>query len=161
MSVKIKAYFNRHESTIEGVFTLQAADKNGKIQMLFHQLPARSGQKGYTHTSWERNKSPIPYGEHRLWLKSVNPGTFPTTPGGIGEFYPISNTSDRRVIANKLDPNERRLDIGLHPENAYAGSAGCIVLLIDTPKRKKEVERLFAYLRGLGQYQEFIELRVL
>jgi hypothetical protein len=47
---------------------------------------------------------------------------------GIGEFYPISTNGDGLTIVGK-DPAQRRYEIGLHEENMWAGSAGCIVIV--------------------------------
>lgn len=156
----ITAYYDRKPGTIEGLFTLQTVE-NGVPTKLFNRLPARSGQQSYCDTDWVRGQSPIPMGRHFLWLDPVNPGTWPKTPGGIGEFYPISSGLMNRRIIMAEDTGKVRMDIGLHPENAYPGSAGCIVLLHDTPVRKAEVMRLFAFLRTLGKSRETIDLVVL
>ncbi len=153
----IKAYFDRNPRNVEGFFTLVEIE-GLEVKPLFQRLPARSGQAGYTKTDWIRGKSPIPYGKHLLWLSPLDTGKF-ADYNGIGEFYPISNREGaKRVIWGK---DGTRQDIGLHPENKYPGSAGCIVLLVDTPERKQRVIELFEYLRELGKSQKNIPLEVL
>jgi hypothetical protein len=153
-----RAFFDRNEETTNGFFTLQ--DEKGK--KLFERLPARSGQTGYTKTDWIRSRSPIPYSKwiikpYRLWLASVNVG-MTSKANGIGEFFPISNTEGSREIQGPYHGQER-MDIGLHWENDKPGSAGCIVLLNDTPERRDQVKKLFARLHTIKQ--PYIELIVL
>lgn len=152
------AYYDRRDKTIEGLFTLKSSNPADEADNLI-RLPARSGQRGYEGTSWERGKSPIPVGKYWLWVGrgkdiGVQPGRT-----GIGEFYPISSGDDPRLIINvgRPMPKKNRLfrqDIGLHPENALPGSAGCIVIL-------KDWDRLAERLRLLGKTQERIPLVVL
>lgn len=149
----ITAWYNRQPGTVDGFFTLQNNDRQ-----LFTRMPARSGQRGFTDTSWERGKSPIPYGVHTLFLTPSSIGQLPTG-AGIGEFYPIGGAINPRVIQGGVA--QRRWDIGLHPENAYPGSAGCIVLRWDTPAWRIQVERLFIFLRKLAKTQKTMRLEVL
>ena len=160
MNTEVHAYFDRYETTIEGLFSL-AIIEDGKARKLFERLPARSGQRGHTQTNWTRGKSPIPFGHHKLLLKPVAPETWPNATG-IGEFYPIfSQEPNHRLIVNKADSSLERVDIGLHPENALPGSAGCVVLLVDTPERKATVAALFKFLRLLGAIRDTIPFTVL
>jgi hypothetical protein len=150
----IRLFFDRTTRSIEGKVTLIY---NGVP--LFEKLPARSGQVGYTTTEWVKGKSPIPYGKHTLWLYPKQVGQL--TPQGkeIGQFYPISSSlKSSRLLTN--GKNER-WDIGLHPENAFAGSAGCIVLLVNTPERLKTVKALFNCLDQLAREQDYIDIEVL
>lgn len=151
------AYFDRNHTTIEGLFTLQQIE-GGKVVKLFERLPARSGQAGFTNTNWERSKSPIPFGEHALWLKPMNVGQWAGRTG-IGEFFHIGTVSDPLVITDGRADHIRRA-VGLHPENSLPGSSGCIVLLADTPGRRAEVTWLFKFLAELGKTTPCISLRV-
>lgn len=158
----IRAFYDRQPGTITGAFTLQS----GTVK-LFDRLPARSGQRGHEGTSWIRGKSPIPFGEMRLWLSSLNRGQM-AGERGIGEFFPISSGDNRRLIAwRELGEGPapggtgERWDVGLHPENALPGSLGCIVLLTDTPQREAQVRRLFTYLNDLSKTQPWMRLTVL
>lgn len=155
----ITAYYDRQKGTVDGFFTLQEVDDHGNIVKLFNKLPARSGQKGYTETDWVRGKSPIPYGTHELHLNSINKREW-AGHSGIGWFFPIASPGFQRKIE---DPVTKlfRLDIGLHPENDFVGSAGCIVLLANTGPRKNEVLRLFEFLDRLFNDQKTIKLVVL
>ena len=149
----VTAWYDRQKGTIEGLFTLSGPTGN-----LFTRMPARSGQEGYTDTDWVSGKSPIPYGVHTLFLKLSNAGEFPSG-GGLGEFYPIGQAQNSRLITGPTQ--QERWDIGLHPENAYPGSAGCIVLRWDTPALKIQVNRLFKFLGNLTKTQNAIRLEVL
>jgi hypothetical protein len=83
------------------------------------------------------------------------------TGGEIGEFYQISNTPlNRRLIKNPKGP-EFRQDIGLHPENAYPGSVGCIVLVHETPDETQKVQDLFSLLRTTGKTIKTVPLEAL
>lgn len=153
-----KAFYDRRGDTIEGKFTIQDSDGNP----IFKRLHARSGQMRAVGTNWMRGQSPIPFSKdvvgekYHLWLKSMHPHT-KAGAYGIGEFFQISSSPiDRRLIQGPR-PDLIRQDIGLHAENQYPGSAGCIVI-VDTDKAYNEV---FPFLRDLGKSQEFIELVVL
>lgn len=155
-----KIYYDRQAGSIEGFLTVQKS-VGEEVTKLFSRLPARSGQRGWENTSWQRGKSPIPYGSHKLLLKPVNPGTWPGKTG-IGEFFPIfTSDHDKRVIFDPKDGSKRRIDVGLHPENAIPGSAGCIVLLTDTPEKKSKVKELFSFLRDQSSVYTYLPLVVL
>lgn len=149
------AYYDRNYDTIEGLFTIQ----NSKGEKLFERLPTRSGQVAWTDTSWERGKSPIPYGSFKLWLDSYNKGTR-AGARGIGEFFPISTEEDRHTIYS-AGRRRKRTAIGLHEENTIPGSAGCIVLLTNTPERLEKVQELYKFLTSLKGDIDYINLRVL
>lgn len=171
-----RAYFDREPTTIDGLFSLQAIQIDGQtlqvegVRPLFQKLPARSGQRGYTHIDWAAAKSPIPYSnswppalDYRLWLEPRNPEMFPSKPNGIGRFWPISNTpGDMALTKNPLGAGMRR-DLGLHPDNAFPGSAGCTVLRHDNGVMRANVEALFQKLweihqklRAMGQEEAAI-----
>lgn len=153
-----RAFFDRDSNSINGLFTLQ--DETGK--KIFERLPARSGQREYTKTDWIRSRSPIPFSKwitkpYRLWLQSVSVG-MDSKINGIGEFFPISNTDGMREIQGPYAGQER-MDIGFHWENDKPGSAGCIVLVNDTPARRNQVKKLFKFLHTIKE--PYIELVVL
>lgn len=154
----IKAFYDRNKDSIDGVFTLIKVEDNLAVK-LFDRLPARSGQNGHANTDWVRGKSPIPFGKHELSLNSVSKREWAGATG-VGEFFPISSPGFFRKIEDPKNKYNFRLDIGLHPENNFKGSAGCIVLLVDTPERKAEVEKLFAFLRDFYDVQQTIPLEV-
>lgn len=148
-----RAFYDRQPGQIEGHFTI--LDEAGKP--VFKHLQARSGQRGFENTDWTRGKSPIPMGKHYLWCRyPVNVGTRAGRTG-IGEFFPISNVAGDRGLIQSVDKQSHRRDIGLHAENAYQGSAGCIVL-VDVERAYAEV---FPWLRKIGKEQHYIDLVVL
>lgn len=137
-----RAFYDRQANTIEGRFTVRTIDE-GQIVKEFVRLPARSGQKGFENTSWVRGKSPIPFGEYLLWIDKPLQPWQDAGRSGIGHFLNISNTpTDRRGIYG--DTGQVRKDIGLHPENGWEGSAGCIVLI-----PSDEMWEMFQYLGSL------------
>jgi hypothetical protein len=98
-------------------------------------IAARTGQpkfyaKGYDYL---RAKGGCPEGNLYLW---INPkyiqqnGDLVAEGREIGQFYPISSSEfNHREIRNPEDPSQVRWDIGLHPDNAFRGSAGCVVIV--------------------------------
>lgn len=136
------AYYDRQADTIEGFFTLRAVE-NGQIIKEFRRLPARSGQKGFENTSWTRGKSPIPFGEFWLWIDKPLQPWASAGERGIGHFLNISSSRVNRRLIQGLNGQMRDL-IGLHPENKFAGSAGCIVL-VESP----QIWEMFRYLEEL------------
>lgn len=147
-------YFDRSVNSINGVLTLHRVE-NGKAFPVFSKLPARSGQAGYTGTDWVPAKSPIPFGVHYLtcapvplWMEPVG------TP-----FFMISTVKGTGIIKG---PNGKtRTAVGLHLENRWPGSAGCVVLVQDTPARLKTVMELFDYIKKLRTTEPFITFHVL
>jgi hypothetical protein len=79
-----------------------------------------------------------------LWLtlSPLQPKQLDAGQAGIGEFWRIGTGSDGRVI-ERSDGVARRFDIGIHPENAYPGSLGCVVLPL-----KRQVKALSTFLWG-------------
>ena len=156
----IRIFYDRRKGSIEGFLTV--IDATGK--KLLDKLPARSGQNGYTETNWVPAKSPIPLWQpqvdYYLHLNPIQNGeVFPKKASGIGLFFPISTHPHNPHLIEQ--GHNRRWHVGLHPENAYPGSAGCIVLLWDTPVRKEKVETLFRLLMELRKTQTTVRLTVL
>ena len=93
-------------------------------------------------SEWKRGFSGIPAGEHWLWNfknRTLQVGEINPKNGEIGEFRPISSSKELfRVIASKTMSNKRREEIGLHPENGFKGSAGCVVI-VESFKRLSEM----------------------
>lgn len=119
--------------------------------------PARSGQPdkpgmAYQSTSWISGKSPIPYtdelggGRYYLWTTPLrNRGQFDNK--GIGWFYPISSSpNNSKLIQSGV---KMRQSIGLHPENMWKGSEGCVVLLWHTPKLKAQAAKIMSFIESL------------
>ena len=157
----IRVFYDRRKGSIDGFLTVIDATTGKK---LLDKLPARSGQNGYTETNWVPAKSPIPHWQPKvdyyLHLTPIHNGDdFPTQTSGIGLFFPISTHQHNPDLIEQ--GRNRRWHVGLHPENAYPGSAGCIVLLWNTPVRKAKVKALFTLLKELGKTQSVVELTVL
>ena len=138
--LKHRLFYDRDLDSIEGRLTLLRIEDSGKVTPVFKRLRARSGQWGYTGTSWTRGKSPVPFGEHKL---ATNAETLWMEPVGTPFFRIGSTTQDLSTI--KQGVNVRK-HIGLHMENQYAGSAGCIVIV-----RPTDANQLFSYLEGLSE----------
>jgi hypothetical protein len=118
------AFFDRNEHTILGRFSI----RKHTGEYVVEKLIARSGQHGYTKSSWNRGKSPIPYGRFNLHTTPNNRGQ-EAGAFGIGEFYPIDTQGDRLTIRDPENYRRKRMEIGLHEENGLPGSAGCIVIV--------------------------------
>jgi hypothetical protein len=147
-----RAFYDRVPHSILGKFSIR--HRSGDF--LVTQAVTRSGQAGHTQTSWVRGKSPIPYGEYRLYLHPNNVG-MKAGRTGIGEFYPISNQPDQATILNPLNKKQKRTEIGLHQENALPGSAGCIVVVFETDWL--DIRRKLAEIREQGY--DYIPLAVM
>lgn len=154
-----KAWYDKKK----GLFTIQ----NDKGIKLFERLFVRSGQAGYLNAPWVRNTGAIPTNKqvagNKLYIHTtpVKDAKGDFNNDGIGLFFPISDSLTRKDIIRGLNPREERWHIGLHPENKYNGSAGCIVLLWNTVNRKKKVSSLFTWLECLAMKSiKAIELEV-
>lgn len=156
----IAAYFKRNANSIDGQFTIQKVE-NGIVKPIFKRIHVRSGQAGFTKTHWVRKKSPIPAGlEYWIHLQPVGEGTHAGATG-IGEFWPISNS--RTNVQHIIEPGPKpvgvpineRWDIGLHEENKWDGSAGCIVIV-----KENEAHEIFEYLDQLRKTEKLLPLKV-
>lgn len=152
----------RTKDSVEG--TLRVLDGEGKV---ITTLPARSGKAGHTQSDWERSKSPIPRTEKTadlfLHLKPLagQAGTvFASKAGDTGKFYPISSSESDTETIKSADGKKVRTHVGLHTEDVNVGSEGCVVLLWDTPERKKQVEEFYTTLDTLAKTQSSIRLSV-
>lgn len=142
-----KIFFKRFTGSIDAVMTMIV---DGKTIVRRH--PCRTGQRAFLGDEWARGRGPIPRGLFWLWLDPIDAGPdFPTTREGIGKFYNISNGSNRRLIVKAGNPSIFRSDIGLHPENALPGSAGCPVMRHETPLLRQQVVTVFNTLEELKE----------
>ena len=153
-----KLYFDRTKGTIYGFLTLQKI-VGGKAIKIFNRLPCASGQSGYTNggdQDWIRGKGPTPFGKHWVSTKSE-----PLQMSPVGtRFYVISTIQGDRSIEG--GSGRQRLDRGLHLDNAFPGSAGCIALRNSTKESNKLSNELFDFLDVLYvQGIHYIELEVL
>lgn len=151
-------YYDRTLGQMDGRLTLQYVDK-GNITELFKHLPVRSGQMGYINEpsqDWIRGKGGTPFGTH--WLKcspvplQMNPKNTP--------FHLISSEKRSDVIHGPK-AGQARSQVGLHLENEYVGSAGCCVLIKDTPTQECLAWALLKYLETLAKYEPYIRFIVL
>jgi hypothetical protein len=142
--MKYTIYFDKSLKSVDGVLTMQATevvDGKTKVYTLFKRIPVKSGQQGFEGTNWVRGKSPIPFGKHKLSTKSV---PLQMEPKGT-PFFPIySHSKDKNTIWSD-DKKYKREAIGLHFDNQFPSSIGCVV---SEPKLFKD---LFDYLRNLNQ----------
>ena len=150
--------YKRQKGSVEG--TLQVKDSDGKV---IAELPARSGQQEAADTDWETAKSPIPFSpageDYYLSLKPLeNSAVFAEGNENVGLFFPISSDESQPEIIEQ--GGKTRTAIGLHSENDKPGSAGCVVVLWDTPERKQQVQALYDKLAELGKTQKTIRFSV-
>lgn len=123
------AYFDRDTHSIHGKFTIQ----DHKGEKVFERIYSRSGQSGWTATSWQRGKSPTPFTDQvkggKLWLYTdVIDYMVRPTRKRIGMRFCVSSESDKITIKKK-DSAEVRKEVMLHGENEFPGSAGCTVIV--------------------------------
>lgn len=139
--MKVKAYYDRPWDTVDGFLTIQKDDGSG--EKIFDRLHVRSGQTAWSDTSWVRGKSPCPPG---LFNLNTSPNNRGQRAGrrGVGEFFPIDNQGDRYTIKSK-NGNLVRTEVGLHEENDWYGSEGCLVVVVS-----HEWIALSDYLRSLN-----------
>lgn len=146
-------YIDRNIGKKEGLLTLS----NGN-QHVFKQLPFATGQSGFLDggaDDWVTGKGGTPYGVH--WM-STKKEPLQMEPVGT-PFYVMSTKKGSRVIEGA--DGKSRSNIGLHLENRFPGSAGCVVLLHRTKEEKLLTVALFAYLDALYAYEPYIEAKVL
>lgn len=139
MPKQYAAFYDRSPATINGALTIQEYNPATRgVKKLINKIPARSGQGSYVNHSWVRGKSPIPYNVEvegqrlYLWLRPrLKEGTILAPARGIGEFWPISSSPAGERVIEAAETGQIREDIGLHDENYFEGSAGCIVIVSD------------------------------
>lgn len=98
-------------------------------------ISGRTGQRNFFAKGYDflRAKGGCPEQNLYLWIdpKFIQQnGQLLAKGKEIGQFYPISSSeTNRREIRNPQDLSQVRFDVGLHPENAFEGSAGCLVVV--------------------------------
>lgn len=150
-----KMFFDRSDSTIKGVLTLQRV-VNGKVIKVFDKLPVASGQRGSTETDWENRKSPTPYGVHWLRTKAV---PLQMSPRGT-PFFPIGSTQTNIGVI-RGPQGQLRVNCGLHLENEFPGTWGCTALEHYTEEQSRNAWALFHYLESLWPMEKYIPYEVL
>lgn len=150
-----KITFHRDKENILGMLTLANVWDDGE-SVIYGNLPARSGQCGYTHTDWIPAKSPIPSGEFWMATQFV---PLLSEPKGT-PFFHIGSQKGTNTIYDAKSAHHRT-DVGLHLENNKPGSEGCVVLLWDTIQRKEKAFALFSYLTKLKNSEPYIRFTVL
>lgn len=150
-------WLDRTPGTISAVLTLQRAVGN-TVTKVFDKLPVATGQYPFTDggpDDWVRGKGSTPFGYY--WL-STKREALKMEPVGT-PFYVISTNKGERTI---IGPDGKtRSDIGLHLENRFPGSAGCVVLLANTAERAKRARALFDYLDKIHENEPYIRFTVL
>ena len=151
----IKLFIDRYDGQHGHLGVLSVKDSRGCF--VFEKLPIRSGQAGHGATHWTPSKSPIPHSDKThtrklfMHLQHVNKNgkasPISAKNHGIGWFWPISD--DIRDPWRIEGVGGSRSFIGLHAENAFAGSAGCPVLVHDTTEQEAAVMALNQYLDTL------------
>lgn len=153
-----KLYYDRTCGQMGGALTLGRVEGNQLVK-IFERLPVRSGQPGYLDggkDDWVRGKGATPFGRH--WLKCT-PVALQFSPKHT-PFHLIATRQGYEYIQAKGSSQFRHM-IGLHLENDYPGSAGCPVLLHDTPERECLSWALLKYLERLAKYEPYVQFTVL
>jgi hypothetical protein len=149
------AYYDRSIESINGLFTVKTVNKlSGLVVREFARLPSSSGQRGYEKISFKRGKAPIPFSNeltkpYKLWIDKPLQEREWAGARGIGAFYAISTENDRITTKNKY--GEIRENLGWHPNNLIAGSAGCVVVEADTEERRKQIIAIWDYFDKLAE----------
>jgi hypothetical protein len=150
--LSIEAYLDRDVDNINGKWTLQVV-QDGIPTKIFDRIAVRSGQNGYTNTSWTEGKSPTPFNTKQepwyIWTEGQNVGTLPSKAIPTGEAYPISSdTKQKTTIYNPDNRNETRTYCEMHQENAIPGTEGCTAIV--DPAIAQEVWAYFKLLAKIG-----------
>lgn len=150
--IKRKIFVKRNRENNEGDLSFieytRDSDKVNENKSL-RNIKIRTGinRPYFLKRDWYRGKSGCPIGTHLLWTKRNYIKQYhdlDATGREVGRFYPISNNiEDHRVIRADYG-TQYRLDIGIHDENDFPGSAGCIVVINNKDFRElvKKLEKL-------------------
>ncbi len=156
-----KMFFKRNiGGGVDGLLTVMHNDGRS----FFKQMQARTGQSAGYKTSWQTGISGTPVGTHLLHIQPKSP--FVEQIGqdagqtGIGEFFRISSTHHNIMFIDDPHSNRRRKAVGLHQENKWAGSRGCVVVVVDTPEQMAEWRALSAFLLELGETYDYMPIEV-
>lgn len=159
-------YYDRRRGSIEGALTVRTV-YDEEIVKNFVRLPCRSGQLNWANQSWGSG-APVPYSfevlGQKLWLwltgqKQKNLWAN-EDPQKIGEFWPISTEPDKATILSP-ERTRKRQYIGLHHENQYKGSMGCIVTVTETEEQVNKILEARSWLMLLAEYHQKVKLEVL
>lgn len=132
--MKIETYFKKTliKNNIKGSLSIIVREDNGAVNefLSIRDIRTRTGRPNRGNTKGISAVSPIPDGKFLIWnfKKFIQQlGQFNPKGGEIGHFYYISDTKTNHL--NIKDGKTIRVAIGLHPENDFEGSAGCIVVV--------------------------------
>lgn len=167
--MKVIARYKRIKDSIDGLFSIIAYDNSGKEILAFNNLPARSGQYGFRNSSWHTGKSPIPYshevagGQLYIHLLTIlQQGKWALQdPKGIGENRLISSSPNDPYTIHHATLDKKRTAVGIHPENWWKGSAGCVVLVNDTLFQKMRILLARTFINYVAKSKKYIELEVM
>lgn len=127
MSYKIpifEIYVAKDIGGLTGDLTLAVRDpetRKVRESETIRNIPIRTGGKKFR---------PCPNGDFYLWVarhKILQFDDLDATGSEIGRFYPISSSPTESTTIRA--DGQVRLHIGLHDENDFVGSAGCIVTI--------------------------------
>lgn len=130
----IEIFVKRYQSSIEGDLSFIRRDNSDTPieDLCLRNIKIRSGQKP-TLNDWQRGVSGCPVGKFLLWTgrKYIRQYNDLNAEGKeIARFYPISSGIDNHRLIKQ--GGKTRNEIGLHDENDYPGSQGCIVVVNNT-----------------------------
>jgi hypothetical protein len=134
-----KIYVDRFDGAKGHTGVMSIRDSDGR--WVFEKLRFRTGLAGYGSTDWIVGKSPIPTLEasgrrvYYVHLQHVNKNNeaspISRKPNGIGWFWPISSSPTDPWTISDTDSSGKRTFIGIHAENAFDGTNGCVGLRHD------------------------------
>lgn len=130
-------YVKRTKGALYGTVTL----KDPKGEDIVTRVPMASGQLGYLsggQDDWVKGKGPTPIGD---WFLSTKRWPLQMEPVGTA-FYAIGDEPGSSTIESP-DGKIIRENIGLHLENRYPGTIGCVALMHDTAERASKANVLF------------------
>lgn len=130
----VEIYYYKSSKSFMGLLTV-IVKRNGQVieKESLRDIPARSGQPKHYNTKNVLGKSPIPDGNFFLWthkefIKQYS--DLDATGKEVARFYPISSSRDQNIYIKRSETNPvTRSYIGLHDENDFPGTAGCIAII--------------------------------
>lgn len=172
---RYRVFVARREQDIECQLTVMDTH-TGKPVTGLEKLGCRSGQPGFSGYKpfrlWRRGYSPIPFTQapHPDLKKYTAPNLIISLSGspfqpkqydagraGIGEFWRVGSTNQDPATTYSYRRNLKRLALGIHPENEYVGSRGCVVI-----KDRQDFVKLSDFLWMLKDAKiEEVELNVI
>ncbi len=130
----LELFYKDFIGSFDGELTIAVKDKQGNIleKETIRGIPCRSGARSFSEKIDIAGKTPIPVGKHYIWTQPeviMQKNDFVAEGREIGEFFPIGTQTNRHIIPARGIYKISRFHVGLHPENAFPGSAGCIVVV--------------------------------